>query len=135
MTERLSEILPEVRGATILRLSGWSGEGVDKLMPAVAKAYGTWNTRVSTGQLNRWLAAMVERHPPPAPKGRRLQLRYITQVKARPPTFAMFVNRPAELPEAYKRYLVNDLRQSFAMPGTPIRLITRRGKNPYVKTG
>ena len=133
ITARMTEILPEVRGSAILRISAQSGEGVGKLMPAVFAAYALWNKRISTGQLNRWLTAMVERHPPPAPKGRRLQLRYMTQIKSRPPTFALWVNRPAELPESYKRYLINDLRQTFDMPGTPIRISPRRSKNPYVK--
>lgn len=132
---RMEEILPEVRGTAIVRLSAETGEGVGKLMPAVLEAYRLWNKRIATGQLNRWLAAMVERHPPPAPKGRRLQLRYMTQVKSRPPTFALWVNRPAELPESYKRYLTNDLREAFDMPGTPIRITPRRSKNPYVKEG
>ncbi|MEZ5666203.1 MAG: ribosome biogenesis GTPase Der [Alphaproteobacteria bacterium] len=133
VTLRLGEILPEVRGAPLVRLSAQTGEGVAKLMPAVIEAYGLWNKRIATGQLNRWLTGVVERHPPPAPKGRRLQLRYMTQIKTRPPTFALFVNRPAELPESYKRYLTNDLRQVFGLEGTPIRLLPRRGKNPYVK--
>lgn len=133
ITARMEEIMPEVRGATVIRLSAQTGEGMGKLMPAVLASYQLWNKRISTGQLNRWLTGMLERHPPPAPKGRRLQLRYITQVKARPPTFAIWVNRPDELPESYKRYLVNDLRQTFGMAGTPIRVIPRRSKNPYVR--
>lgn len=132
---RMDEILPEVRGTTIVRLSAETGEGLGKLMPAAFEAYRLWNKRITTAQLNRWLADMVERHPPPAPKGRRLQLRYMTQVKSRPPTFALWVNRPAELPESYKRYLANDLRETFAMPGVPIRITPRRSKNPYVKEG
>jgi GTPase len=133
VTLRMEEILPEVRGTAIVRLSAETGEGVAKLMPAVLEAYRMWNKRIATGQLNRWLAGMLERHPPPAPRGRRLQLRYMTQVKSRPPTFALWVNRPAELPESYKRYLTNDLRETFAMPGTPIRITPRRSKNPYAK--
>ena len=135
ITLRMEEIMPEVRGTTILRLSAQTGEGMAKLMPAVVEAYRLWNKRISTGQLNRWLAGMLERHPPPAPKGRRLQLRYMTQVKSRPPTFALWVNRPSELPESYKRYLVNDLRQTFEMPGTPIRITPRASKNPFAKAG
>ncbi len=133
VTARMEEIMPEVRGTPVLRLSAQTGEGMAKLMPAVLEAYRLWNKRISTGQLNRWLAGMLERHPPPAPKGRRLQLRYMTQVKSRPPTFALWVNRPSELPESYKRYLVNDLRQTFDMPGTPIRITPRASKNPYAK--
>ncbi len=93
----------------------------------------TWNARVPTGPLNRWLAEMIERHPPPAAKGRRLRLRYITQAKARPPTFALFTTRPGEIPESYIRYLTNGLRERFDLPGTPIRIHLRKGRNPYVK--
>ena len=94
-----------------------------------------WNTRVGTGPLNRWLGAAVESHPPPVVKGRRLKLRYITQVKARPPTFAIFTTRPEDVPESYLRYLANGLRDRFGMAGTPIRLLLRKGKNPYADQG
>jgi GTP-binding protein len=90
-----------------------------------------WNRRIQTSQLTRWLAEMVERHPPPAPGGRRIRLRYMTQASARPPTFAVFGSRVADLPESYKRYLVNGLRADFDLPGVPIRLHVRSGRNPY----
>ena len=90
-----------------------------------------WNRRVSTPDLNRWLAAVQERHPPPLVASRRLRLRYIAQVNTRPPTFALFASKPGELPDSYRRYLVNALRQDFDLPGTPIRMMLRKGKNPY----
>ncbi len=133
MHEAVEESLPQVRGVRLVRLSAETGRGLDKLWPAISGAYEVWNRRIETSRLNRWLAEATQHHPPPAPRGRRLQLRYITQVKARPPTFALWVNRPEELPTSYLRYLVNDLRERFDMPGTPIRLLTRRGKNPYAK--
>ncbi len=100
-------------------------------MPAVLKAYDVWNTRVPTARLNRWLEKMAEQHSPPAASGRRLKLRYMTQIKARPPTFALFANRPGKLPESYIRYLVNGLRTDFALDGAPLRFNLRKGRNPY----
>ena len=90
-----------------------------------------WNRRVATAELNRWLAATQQRHPPPLVAGRRLRLRYMTQVNTRPPSFALFASKPSELPNSYRRYLVNSLREGFDLPGTPIRLMLRQGKNPY----
>ena len=101
------------------------------MMKAVFAADAVWNRRVSTADLNRWLGAAQERHPPPLVSGRRLRLRYITQVNTRPPTFALFASKPADLPDSYRRYLVNALRQAFDLPGTPIRMMLRKGKNPY----
>jgi GTP-binding protein len=102
-------------------------------MPAVRKAFDIWKIRLPTGPLNRWLEDILDNHPPPLSKGRRLRLRYITQVKGRPPTFAVFSSRPADFPESYRRYLVNSLRETFGLDGVPIRLNLRGGKNPYVK--
>ena len=102
-------------------------------MEAVFQAHDLWNRRVSTGRLNRWLARVVEHHPPPLVQGRRLKLRYVTQVEARPPTFALFVNKPEKLPESYVRYLVNTLREDFGLPGVPIRMLLRKGRNPYAR--
>jgi GTP-binding protein len=116
----------------VVTLSALSGQGVGGLMPAVFAIHATWNARVPTGPLNRWLAEMTERHPPPAVRGRRIRLRYITQAKARPPTFALFTTRPGEIPASYLRYLENGLRERFDLPGVPIRLHLRKGKNPYV---
>ena len=129
--ERLADSLPQIRGVPVVTLSALHGEGVDKLLPKVFKTYETWNKRVSTGRLNRWLEGVVAAHPPPMAGGRRIKLRYMTQIKARPPTFALFVSRPKALPDAYQRYLVNQLRDAFNLDGVPIRLLLRGGKNPY----
>jgi len=115
----------------VVTLSALTGEGIDRLMPAVTKAFKTWNTRLSTGPLNRWLEDVLQRHPPPLSRGRRLRLRYVTQVKSRPPTFVIFSTRPDDLPDSYNKYLVNNLRETFGLDGVPIRLNLRRGKNPY----
>jgi GTP-binding protein len=129
--ERASISLPQLSGVTIVPVSGLTGFGLDALMAAVFAAGEVWNRRVSTPELNRWLAAVQERHPPPLVASRRLRLRYITQVNIRPPTFALFASKPGELPDSYRRYLVNALRQDFDLPGTPIRMMLRKGKNPY----
>jgi GTP-binding protein len=97
----------------------------------VVETYEVWNRRVPTAQINRWLTGMLEHHPPPLVEGRRLKIRYMTQVKTRPPTFALFVNKPMDLPEAYQRYLVASLRETFDMPGVPVRLVLRKRKNPF----
>ena len=132
LNERLERSLPQVRGLVCVPLSAKTGENVEHLMPAVLEAYETWNRRLPTAKLNRWLADVVDRHPPPAVRGKPLKLRYLTQVKARPPTFALFVSRPDKLPDSYVRYLVNSLRETFALQGTPIRFRLRKGENPYV---
>jgi GTP-binding protein len=90
-----------------------------------------WQLRISTGRLNRWLEVMLEAHPPPLVQGRRLRIRYMTQIKSRPPTFALFVSRPADLPESYLRYLIGGLRDEFGLTGIPVRMVMRKGKNPY----
>ncbi|MBT3360753.1 MAG: ribosome biogenesis GTPase Der [Rhodospirillales bacterium] len=131
--DRLQTSLPQVRGIPVVTLSAKTGVGVDKLLPAVFKIFDTWNTRISTANLNRWLTEVCERHPPPLARGRRLRLRYMTQAKARPPTFIVFANIPEDLPESYNRYLINGLREAFDLPGVPVRIRTRRGKNPYAK--
>ena len=133
LEERLESGLPQVRGVPVVTLSAKTGRHVDRLMPAVLAAYALWNKRVRTPELNRWLSGVTERHPPPAVSGRRIRLRYATQVKTRPPTFALFASKPGDLPESYVRYLANSLRETFAMPGVPLRLMLRKGKNPYVK--
>jgi GTP-binding protein len=129
--ERLDRLLPQVSGAAIVGISALTGENIGKLMPAVIEADRIWNARVSTGALNRFLEGALERHPPPAVHGRRIRIRYMTQAKARPPTFALFGNQLDALPQSYLRYLTNGLRASFGMAGTPIRLHLRAGKNPY----
>ncbi|MFN3499490.1 MAG: ribosome biogenesis GTPase Der [Pannonibacter indicus] len=123
--------LNQIRNVQIVTMSGLQGQGIDRLMEAVFNAYEVWNTRVSTSRLNRWLLKILTHHPPPAVQGRRVKLRYMTQAKTRPPHFVVFCSRPEELPESYTRYLVNGLRQTFDMPGTPIRLSYRKGENPY----
>ena len=122
---------PHMRGITMITMSGLTGKAVDKLMPAVFKTYNVWNKRFTTSPLNRWLSHMVEEHTPPAPGGRRIRLRYMTQVKSRPPTFVLFCSRPDDLPTSYTRYLVNNLRRDFDLPGVPIRFQMRAGDNPY----
>ena len=131
LNKRAARLLPQLAGMAIVPVSGLTGEGVDKLMEAVVGAYKTWNRRVSTSRLNRWLLEIVERHPPPAVSGRRIKLRYLTQSKARPPTFVAFCSRPEALPAAYSRYLLNAIRKDFELPGTPIRLLLRKGDNPF----
>lgn len=127
------KLLPQLRGAPLVTVSAKTGKGLDKLHAAIMKIHETWNTRISTARLNQWLSAMIEAHPPPAPGGRRIKLRYMTQVKTRPPGFVVMCSHPQLLPEAYSRYLVNGLREDFNMPGTPIRLYMRSqaDDNPY----
>jgi GTP-binding protein len=131
LRERLDEALPQLRGVALVPVSGLTGHGLDALMKAAFAADAVWNRRVPTAALNRWLAAIQEHHPPPLVAGRRLRLRYMTQVNTRPPSFALFASKPGELPESYRRYLVNGLRADFALPGSPIRLMLRKGDNPY----
>jgi GTP-binding protein len=123
--------LPQVHGVPIVALSGLTGAGLDRLMQAVVDSHAVWNRRIPTSALNRWLPEVVAAHPPPAVSGRRIRLDYITQVKSRPPSFVLFMSRAEALPDAYQRYLVNALRESFDLPGTPIRLALREKKNPY----
>lgn len=127
----VDHLLPQVRGVPIVALSGQSGEGIDRLMRAVIDAHAVWNKRVSTSELNRWFEDTISAHPPPAVSGRRLKLNYITQAKARPPSFVIFCTRADAVPDAYVRYLTNALRDGFDLPGTPIRITLREKKNPY----
>ena len=133
LRESFERLLPQLRGAPLVTVSAKTGKGLDRLRVAVEKAYDVWNRRVTTAQLNRWLAGMVEAHPPPAPSGRRIKLRYMTQVKTRPPGFVVMCSNPDKVPQSYSRYLVNGLRVDFDMPGTPVRLTMRSqsDKNPY----
>jgi GTPase len=131
ITERLEESLAQMKQIAVVTLSALTGAGMERLLPAVRRAHEVWNTRVSTSGLNRWFEQAMERHPPPLVSGRRLKLRYMTQVKARPPTFVVFGTRAEKLPEDYRRYLVNGLREAFELPGTPIRMHLRGTKNPY----
>ena len=134
LRQRCDELLPQLAGAPLVALSAKTGEGLDRVLEAVLDADHAWNTRISTGELNRFLEDALERHPPPAISGRRVRIRYVTQPKARPPTFALFGNQLKELPESYLRYLQNLLRQTFKLYGTPIRFALRTSRNPYAKT-
>jgi GTPase len=133
LKESFARLLPQLRGAPLVTVSAKTGKGLDRLHAAVMRAYDVWNRRVPTAALNRWLTGMLEQHPPPAPQGKRIKLRYMTQAKTRPPGFVVMCSHPDKIPASYTRYLVNGLRQDFDMPGTPIRL-TMRGqndKNPF----
>ncbi|MCT8160238.1 ribosome biogenesis GTPase Der [Pseudoruegeria sp. SHC-113] len=127
------KLLPQLRGAPLVTVSAKTGKGLDRLHAAILRAHEVWNRRVSTARLNRWLGEMVEAHPPPAPSGRRIKLRYMTQAKTRPPGFVVMCSNPEKMSDSYTRYLVNGLRDSFDMPGTPIRLYMRSqaDANPY----
>ena len=127
----LEQTLAQLHGVPMVPVAGLTGYGLDRLMETVLAIHATWNKRVATAALNRWLAAAVERHPPPAVSGRRIKLKYLTQSKTRPPTFFLSCSRPEALPDAYKRYLVNGLREDFGLAGVPIRLMLRRDANPY----
>lgn len=127
------KLLPQLKGAPLVTVSARTGKGLDRLHAAILKAHEVWNRRISTARLNQWLGAMIESHPPPAPGGRRIRLRYMTQVKTRPPAFIVKATHTDKLPDSYQRYLVNGLRTDFDMPGTPIRLFFRDqgGDNPF----
>ena len=131
ITDRLETSLTQLRGIPVVTFSALTGNRVERLMHAVTQIYDTWNVRVPTGKLNRWFAALQEAHPPPLVAGRRLRLRYITQIKRRPPTFAVFATRAGKLPTAYVRYLINGLRNDFGLVGAPIRVLLRAPENPY----
>ncbi|MDE1903281.1 MAG: ribosome biogenesis GTPase Der [Alphaproteobacteria bacterium] len=133
IVERISGSLPQLAGLQPLTLSAATGAGVAKLLPAALKAHTAWNHRVPTGALNRLLARALERHPLPLVGGQRLKLRYMTQVNTRPPTFALFTSKPGELPDSWRRYLANLLREQFDLPGVPLRLMLRKGQNPFAK--
>jgi GTP-binding protein len=131
LREQAEEKLTQLKGAPLVAVSGLTGEGLDRLMQAILDAYAVWNKRVPTNALNRWLEAALSAHPPPAVSGRRLKLNYMTQAKARPPTFVLFCTRADAVPDIYKRYLVNSLREAFELPGTPVRLTLREKDNPF----
>ena len=131
VNDALLRAMPRLRGVPVIMLSAQTGKGVDRLMPAVQKQYEIWNARIGTAKLNRWLGEVIDRHPPPADKGRPVRLRYITQAKSRPPTFVTFSSRGHAVPESYNRYLANSLRETFRLDGVPLRIFVRKGKNPY----
>jgi GTP-binding protein len=131
LREDADHLLPQVKGMPVVAVSGMMGEGIDRLMSAIEDAYGVWNRRASTASLNRWFEQAIQTNPPPAVSGRRLKLNYITQAKARPPSFVVFCSRADAVPESYLRYLVNSLRVYFELPGTPIRITLREKENPF----
>jgi GTP-binding protein len=131
LQDEADENLSQIKGVPVIGVSGLTGDGIDRLMEAVLDIHEVWNKRVTTNQLNRWLEDVLSAHPPPAVSGRRIRLNYITQPKARPPSFVLFCNRAEAVPAAYKRYLVNGLRETFDLPGTPIRLTLREKENPF----
>jgi GTP-binding protein len=131
LRQQAEEKLSQLKGVPLVAVSGLTGEGLDRLMQAILDAYAVWNKRVPTNALNRWLDEALSAHPPPAVSGRRLKINYITQAKARPPTFVLFCTRADAIPDIYIRYLVNGLRETFEMPGTPIRVTLREKSNPF----
>src|SRR5258708_6109453 len=133
LADRTTRSLPQLQGIACVPVSGKTGVGLDRLMETVVKTHAIWRKHIATPQLNRWLADVQERHPPPLVAGRRLKLRFMSQANIRPPTFALFASKPGELPDSYRRYLVNLLREDFDLPSVPIRMMLRKGKNPYAE--
>ena len=131
LREKTERLLPQARGIRAVPMSGQTGYGLDKLMQSIIETDMVWNKRISTAKLNRWLDGVQIQHPPPAVSGRRLKLKYMTQVKARPPAFMISCTRPDSVPESYIRYLTNGLRADFDMPGVPIRIHLRAAENPF----
>ena len=131
--DRMELSLSQIKDLPVQTMSALNGRNLGKLMDRLLSLYELWNTRVSTGKMNRWLEALVSHHPPPLVRGRPNKLRYITQINTRPPTFALWCSVPKALPDSYKRYIMNSLRSDFNMPGTPIRVLLRKSKNPYAK--
>ncbi|ANC91479.1 ribosome biogenesis GTPase Der [Azospirillum humicireducens] len=131
--DKLEAALGYIKGVKVVTISALKGHKLDTLLDGVLETYTVWNRRIPTAQLNRWIEGVLDHHPPPLVEGRRVKIRYVTQVKSRPPTFALFVNKPLDLPESYQRYLTGHLRESFDMPGVPVRLLLRKGKNPYAE--
>ncbi|MEM7302443.1 MAG: ribosome biogenesis GTPase Der [Pseudomonadota bacterium] len=131
LKEKTERLLPQVRGIKTITMSGLQGRGIDRLMQAIVDSHRVWNRRISTARLNQWLERVTSAHPPPAVAGRRIRLKFMTQAKTRPPTFSVHCSRPDALPTSYTRYLLNTLRQDFDLPGIPLRMYMRKGKNPY----
>jgi GTP-binding protein len=133
LREMVAEKLAQVPDVALVAVSALAERGLDRLMTAIVDSYAHWNQRVPTPELNRWLREALERHAPPAAKGRRIKIRFITQPSTRPPTFVAFASQPGGLPKSYVRYLTNSLRDTFNLPGVPIRFVLRKGDNPYAK--
>jgi len=123
--------LPHAKGTPVVPVSGLNGRNLDKLMDACLKVHKDWSARIKTRDLNDWLSYVTQKHPPPAPEGKRIKPRYMAQMKTRPPTFVLMASRAEMMPETYKRYLINELREAFDLPGVPIRLVLKQGKNPF----
>ncbi len=135
LQERATEALPQLKGAPLVALSAETGRGLERLMPAVLRVHNDWSVKVKTRDLNDWLKIATQRHPPPAVNGHRIKPKYMAQTKARPPTFVLFASRADQLPDSYRRYLINGLRQSFDLAGVPIRLTVKQGANPFKDAG
>ncbi|MCW5723573.1 MAG: ribosome biogenesis GTPase Der [Maricaulaceae bacterium] len=135
LREEFDRLLPQARGAPLVPVSALNGKGLDQIMPAVERLHKDWSMKIKTRDLNDWLQEMLQRHPPPAVNGRRIKPRYMAQIKTRPPTFVLISSRAAAMPESYKRYLINGLREAFDLPGVPVRLTVKAGKNPYADKG
>jgi GTP-binding protein len=133
LREEAERLLPQVRGAPVVPVSGVTGEGIGNLMEAIVRVHGIWNKRIATARLNRWLSAVIEASPPPAVAGRRIKIRYMTQLRARPPYFVLFGNQLRALPLSYERFLINRLREAFDLPGVPIRISKKTAANPYAE--
>ncbi len=131
LKEETKRLLPQLKGIPVVFLSGLTGMGLDRLLPAIERLQIDWSAKIKTSDLNEWLAQTISRHPPPADKGRAVKMKYISQTKTRPPTFVIKSARANSVPESYKRYLINSLREDFDLPGIPIRLFVRAGHNPY----
>jgi GTPase len=131
LREMTDRFLPQIKGVRAIPVSGETGYGLDKLMAAVFETHERWNTRISTGQLNRWFEHIIDKHPPPAVAGRRLKIKYITQAKTRPPGFVLMCTRPDAIPDSYLRYLSNNIRDTFDLAGIPIRMMLRESENPF----
>ena len=129
--DKLQAALAQIKGVQVVTISALQGRKLDTLLDSILATYAQWNRRIPTAQLNRWIEGVLEHHPPPLVEGRRVKIRYATQVKTRPPTVALFVNKPLDLPESYQRYLIAHLRETFDLPGVPVRLLLRKQKNPY----
>ena len=129
--EKAERLLPQIRGVPVVMFSGLTGRSVDRLLPAVERVQVDWSAKLKTSELNDWLSEKIQRHPPPAVQGRRIKPKYISQTKTRPPTFVLKCSRASALPESYRRYLVNGLREDFDLSGVPIRLFVRSDDNPY----
>jgi GTP-binding protein len=125
--------LPNAKGCPLVPVSGVNGKNLDKLMDACLKVHKDWSARIRTRDLNDWLGYVTQKHPPPAPDGKRIKPRYMAQMKTRPPTFVLMASRAELMPETYKRYLLNELREAFDLPGVPIRLVLRQGRNPFAE--